>query len=362
MSFGTVAFGAISGVWLTHASDTPERVVINWLTDTPAPTTVKYGADAASLKTAGSGKIETLHRAEVEYPKDGAALIYEISDESGRAERFTANPYPQRKGVLKVVFIGNLGYAPDPNFSAIAADKPNLIITCGDNVANLHEKGNEGIGAYKNMIAKFPRALVSSTPVLTALGNHDKEILPRGKKYPPHPSYDVSASTYREFFNLPQDEWKWEFSIPTHNARFIALDLCHTSDFGTTWQACSPFDADSEQFGWYAAALSKKGAPRAFTIINERNAVMRTVLGGIWRPQFEKNAAVVSGFGYYLERAEQNVPYFNTSLCAGTKYPDAFSKFIRAEAGYLLLTFNPDGSVRAELKSISGEVLDASSL
>ena len=54
--------------------------------------------------------------------------------------------------------------------------------------------------------------------------------------------------------------------------------------------------------------------------------------------------------------------FYNTSLNAGDKYPDVFSKFIKAEGGYLLLTFAKGKDVRADLKSLAGEVLDSSAI
>ena len=57
---------------------------------------------------------------------------------------------------------------------------------------------------------------------------------------PQEPVYDVNATAFRTFFELPDDEWKWHFDVPGFDVRFIALDLNHTSDMGTTWQACGP--------------------------------------------------------------------------------------------------------------------------
>ena len=63
--------------------------------------------------------------------------------------------------------------------------------------------------------------------------------------------YDVDATAFRTFFPLPGDGWKWHFDLPDFRVRFVALDLNHISDRGTTWQTCHDFGPDSEQFRWY---------------------------------------------------------------------------------------------------------------
>jgi hypothetical protein len=61
----------------------------------------------------------------------------------------------------------------------------------------------------------------------------------------------VCRDPFLHFFELPGEEWKWSFDLPAFDARFIALDLNHISDLGTTWQTCHPFLPGSEQFEWY---------------------------------------------------------------------------------------------------------------
>lgn len=85
---------------------------------------------------------------------------------------------------------------------------------------------------------------------MPVLGNHDREIRPRGKNPPEELVYDVDARAFRRFFALPDDEWKWTFVIPNFDVRFIALDLNHIEDRGNSWQTCHLFDIDSAQYKW----------------------------------------------------------------------------------------------------------------
>ena len=57
-----------------------------------------------------------------------------------------------------------------------------------------------------------------------------------GQEQPPaEPVYDVGATAFRTFFALPGDGWKWHFDVPAFGVRFVALDLNHIQDRGTTW-------------------------------------------------------------------------------------------------------------------------------
>jgi len=96
---------------------------------------------------------------------------------------------------------------------------------------------------YGDLIDAYPE-LFRSVSFLPALGNHDREIRPRGDKPPAEPVYDVEATAFRKFFELPDDEWKWHFDVPDLGVCFVALDLNHIQDLGTTWQTCHPFDQE----------------------------------------------------------------------------------------------------------------------
>jgi hypothetical protein len=106
--------------------------------------------------------------------------------------------------------------------------------------------GSSRGGAVAMNINSGDTPLVLLCPAWKAwgIGNHDKEIRPRGSKPPEEPVYDINATAFRRFFELPGDEWKWHFDIPDFDVRFVALDLNHISDFGTTWQACHSFKKD----------------------------------------------------------------------------------------------------------------------
>ena len=131
------------------------------------------------------------------------------------------------------------------------------------------------------MIDQYPD-LFRSTPFMPVLGNHDREIRPRGPKPPAEPVYDIEAKAFRNFFELPDDEWKWHLDLADFGVRFVALDLNHISDMGTTWQTCHPFDKDSAQYPWYDKLMNGPLPPLVVTLYNERNASVRAQVGGSW--------------------------------------------------------------------------------
>ena len=173
----------------------------------------------------------------------------------------------------------------------------------------------------------------------------------------------MHAAAYREFFALPGDEWKWHFDLPAFDVRFLALDIEHISDFGTTWQTCHAFDAGSEQFAWFRQTMAQTKAGFVFSLMNEKQSSLHGATKGLWHEQFRKGSALITGFGYFAERAELDggLPYFNTCLKGdGAAYRDRQSKFFASQENYLLLTFQRGvDTMNVQIKNLLGQVLDS---
>lgn len=303
----------------------------------------------------------TLHHVEFPFVDEGAPLHYEVSVEGHPPVKGELRPAPTT--AWRVAVVADWGYAKKPDFTALRRDQPHVLVTAGDNVASQHQFNGVGVKdgtkAYATLIDSQPE-LFRSTPFLPALGNHDHEVRPRGPKPPAEAVYDIEATAFRKFFALPEPEWNWRFDYPKFGARLLALDLHHISDFGTTWQTGHDFAAGSEQQRWYDEQSAAAGARHLVTIQNERNSTMRSKAG--WGALFARSRALITGFGYFAERAEPagTPPYFNTSLGGkGADYRDPASKFFAQEDNYLLLTFPADGGpLVVEVKTLDGRVLD----
>ncbi|MGC4005648.1 MAG: hypothetical protein QM811_22020 [Pirellulales bacterium] len=244
--------------WLSYSGNTPDAIVVSWRTAKPCASIVEYGPDDTLGRSIVRLEPTTLHHVEIPLDDIALKLRYRVLDSDKQASAiFTCVVDPGDE--FRVAVVAN--WQGRPKLDALMADRPHLLMTCGDNIADLHRAC--GVGAtdcvepYAALIAAYPD-LFRTTPFMPILGNHDREIRPRGDKPPAEPVYDVEATAFRKFFVLPDDEWKWRFDVPKFGLRFLALDLNHISDQGTTWATCHPLDAESEQLRWYRATGSNR--------------------------------------------------------------------------------------------------------
>ncbi len=354
------ASAEITKIWLTHRTTDPSKIVVNWETAKPGNSIVRYGLSPDYTETAAIDENTTLHHVEIPIPQRDRTYHYSISTGDQISTDATFKAYPT--DVLRVAVAAD--WQGRPNLPGLIRDDVHLLLTAGDNISSVHQlcgPGNKDcIKPYAELIDHYP-GLFRSVPFMPVLGNHDKEVRPRGSTPPAEPVYDIDATAFRRFFELPGDEWKWHFDSSDFDVRFVALDLNHTSDMGTTWQACHPLDENSEQFQWYRDLMSGPSPRFVVTLYNERNASVRPKAGGGWHKTFRKGTIAITGFGYYAERAEvDGFTYYNTSLSGkGDRYPDPHSEFLQSEDSYILLTFTKKPpQMMVEIKSLGGKVLD----
>jgi hypothetical protein len=349
----------IKRIWLSHAAGDPSALVVNWETSVPSPSVVEFGEGPELGERIVSETPATRHHLSIPFGDGDGRLHYRVGAGDGISAIHSVKRYPRDE--LRIAVVADWGYAPGRDFSALLLDDPHLLLTAGDNVASLHEAGREGTKAFAALIDAHPD-LFRSIPFLPILGNHDREIRPRGPKPPDQPVYDVEATAFREFFALPGDEWKWCFEIPAFDLALVALDLNHIQDHGTTWQSCHAWQTDSPQFRWYADTMRELHAGFVVTLMNEKRTALEQAGKGAWLGQFTKGSALVTGFGYFAERAALpgGVPCFNTCLKGdGDLYPDPESRFQARVDSYLLFTLKAGApAMTAELKGLDGTVLD----
>ena len=362
-SSGIAIAAPIERVWLTHAARDPSKIVINWETDTPGDSAVEFGtSDKLGQRVAAEEKL-TLHHVEIPLEQRDVACHYRVRSGADVSAVSSFKGCPTKD--LRIAVVGDWGYAMGKDVSAIVRDDVHLLLTVGDNVPSLHEKGKEGSRAFSALIDAH-RDLFRRTPFMPILGNHDREITGRGPKPPAHAVYDVEAAAYREFFALPGDEWKWHFDIPGFDLRLIALDLNHIQDFGTTWQTCHAWQPDSPQFKWYAETMAATTSGFVLTLMNEKQGQLAGLTKGAWHEHFRKGSALVTGFGYFADRAllTGGLPYFNTCLKGdGDLYKDPQSQFHAREDNYLLITLTAGApTLKLQFKNLRGEVLDTTEI
>lgn len=354
----------IEAVWLTHRSATPEKTVVNWASVRPGPARVFYGADAACATEAASGGTGTLHHVEIATPQPGATVFYRVETGAQKSEtqRFQTCP---ADGV-RVAVVGDWGYAGKPDLTALKADQPHMLMTVGDNVASIINPKQPGDKAYVQPYIGMLRseaAFFASTPFLPILGNHDKQVGPRVNKRPGAGSetYDIDATAYLSVFALPGEGWTWAFTIPQADVTFLALDLHHLSDFGTTFQTSHDHRRGSVQFEWYDAQTRAATSGFVVTLLNA-DSRCRNLEKGAWGEMFSRGTVFITGYGYYAERAVESngFPYYNTCVAkSGDVYRDPKAVVCEPVSSYMLLTFDKArGLMTVDLKRLDGSVID----
>jgi hypothetical protein len=357
---GSSFAAGIERIWLSHRSNDPSQLVVNWETERPGNSVVRFGATGREVQTVAVEENVTLHHVEIPLAQRDATYHYTVATGQERSAEATLKAYPTE--TLRVAVVAD--WQAQPKLDAVARDDVHLLLTAGDNIDCLHRLCGAGVKdctkPYSRLVANYPE-LFRTTPFMPILGNHDREIRPRGSRPPAEPVYDIEATSFRKFFELPDDEWKWHLDIPEFAVRLVALDLNHISDRGTTWQTCHPFDKSSAQYQWYDRMTGTGKAGFLVTLYNERNANMRAQEGGAWHQMFRRGTIAITGFGYYAERAEvDGFPYYNTSLGGkGDRYPDPQSKFFESADNYILLTFTRSPrTMTVALKGLDGTTLD----
>jgi hypothetical protein len=355
----TPTHAQVERVWLTYQTNDPSHLIVNWETSKPSSSVVNFGHSSKYDRVASREGSRTRHQVEIAIPDKDVTWHYSVGAGTEATPDATFKGAPTLE--LRIAVVADWGYAPGRDLSSLLKDDPHLLLTAGDNVPGLHAKGREGVKAFGALIDQAPE-LFRSVPFMPVLGNHDKEVRPRGPKPPAEPVYDVDATAYREFFALPGDEWKWHFDIPEFDVRILALDIQHISDFGNTWQTCHAFDSGSEQFRWFRERMDETRAGFVISLINEKQSSLNGATKGIWHQQFVRASALISGFGYFAERAEleEGLAYFNTCLKGdGDVYKDPRTKFLAREDNYLLITFKRgEESMTVQFKNLRGEVMD----
>jgi hypothetical protein len=358
------AFSQINSIWLTHKSSDPSHIVVNWKSETKGNSKVYYGTTSSYESSVIKEDNSFIHHVEILLEKRDVLYHFMVKTNQEKSTDHTFKSYPSESGELRIAVVGNWGYSENVDLKNLVKDDPHLLVSCGDNIANLHALCGQGtkdcIEPYLNLIASEPE-LFAHIPFMPILGNHDKEIRDRGEKYPLIATYDINATAFRSFFELPDEEWKWRFRIPEFNVSLFALDIQHITDYGTTWQTCHDFHKGSEQYEWYKKQTEETIDDFIITFHNAKNDRIRMPENGSWHDLFKKGTAVITGYGYFMEKAEvDGFPYFNSSLKVGDIYADEFYKKLEVKPGYILMTFRKNNPLEIVIKSLDGQILDKS--
>lgn len=354
------ATAQIRQIWLNYCRHEPTHIVVNWISEQPGNSKIYWGSTPEYGYSSEILEETTLHRIEIPLNLQSERVYYKLVSGDQESATLSFKNYAGLGDSLRIAVIANIGYMKG-HLDSLEREVPDLLMTCGDNVPDLHKLCGAGelncIAPYLELIGRYP-ALFASTSFMPILGNHDKEIRPRGAEPPAIAVYDTNATAFRKFVELPDKEWVWSFQLPDFDVSFLALDLNHTYDVGTTWQSCHDFTLNSSQYQWYKEQVERNDASILITLMNEKNETVRNMENGIWNPLLKSNTAVITGCCYMAEWAQTDgVHYFNTSAIAGDVFPDPYSKSLYREDGYLMLVFHKNAPLRVDMKKLNGELL-----
>ncbi len=331
----------ITRIWLSYNATEPQNIVINWYSAEPGNSEAELMFDDNSRIVVKLDENVQIHHVEVPLVHEQVKYRYKVKTNNQTSEWHSFRGITSEEPV-RIAVIADWAFAVDADISVILDENPALIVTGGDNIQGLFlcgENGdNKSIESYLRLVDSFPD-LFQTVPFMPALGNHDKQLYPRGKKAPEgYDLYDTNAVAFRNFFELPGREWMWALNVPHTNLRLLVLDLNHIRDHGTTWQACHSFGPGSEQFIWYKYEVECNPCKQIVTIYNGENMTVRKMAGGIWKPLTQNSDIIISGSGYFAEYTIiGKTPYLNSSLVAGDLWPDPLAEYSRSEASYIMI-------------------------
>jgi hypothetical protein len=122
------AFGQVERIWLTHQSNDPSKLVVNWMTKEPGSSMVQYGnTDQYGQEVIIDGKT-SLHHVEIPLPERDAVYHYRVSTGNQTSSDATFKAYPH--DLLRVAVAADWQSTPD--LSVIMKDDVHLLLTAGD--------------------------------------------------------------------------------------------------------------------------------------------------------------------------------------------------------------------------------------
>lgn len=358
---GSARADYITRIWLTHPTSDASTLMVNWETDTPQPSRVNYGPDAALTEYVERDTPVTLHQLTIPFPESGT-LFYRVASGSQCSAIHRVKTY--RGDALRIAVASD--WQDHPDLAALLADSPHLLLSGGDMVSGLMSLSRPGdqenTVPFSTLIDAYP-ALFAQTPFMPVLGNHDRQIYPRLLAPPPQPIYDLKATAFQRFFPLPDPGRTWHLDIAPFDVRIFGLDLSHTPNAGTTWQSCQAFDIGSAQLKWYREGMESSTQRYVLTVYNEWHHLVSKLADGAWMRVARQGSAAISGFGLFAERADfEGFPCFNTALKVGDVYGNGGrTRFYQKAPSYLLITIPRDGGpMIAELKGLLGTTMNRS--
>lgn len=134
--FASSASAQVERIWLTHRTNDPSKIVVNWTTKKPGESQVRFGPTKDYGQLIGVSGFTTFHRVEIPVGKKDAEVHYSVNSDGQVSPDATFKTYPT--DVLRVAVVAN--WQGKPKLQALMKDKIHLLLTAGDNIPDLHSK------------------------------------------------------------------------------------------------------------------------------------------------------------------------------------------------------------------------------
>ena len=204
----------ITRIWLSFKTNTPSHLIINWQSSEPGNSKVYLMIGETEFFSTNIDEKVIIHHVEVPLKQTNVEYKYMVRTNSQKSKWNTFQGMPT-KTPLKIAIFANWGFAAYADISGVLNEKPAFIATCGDNISSLFEYGKQGnihcVESYLKLVDAHPE-LFNHIPFMPALGNHDKQLFPRGSKPPAnYMIYDTLSTAFTKFFELPDGRMEMEF-------------------------------------------------------------------------------------------------------------------------------------------------------
>jgi len=216
------------GPYLQHVTQT--SITIMWETTEAAGSRVDYGPTPAFGRSAGSAEPVTIHEVTITGLEPETRYHYRVASGDASSEPATFETAIRPDTPFRFCVWGDSQSHPEvfaPIAAAMAKEKPRLAMCVGDSVSE-----GDNYGQWKERLFDPAAALMRTTPVYIAIGNHEN-----------------NSHWFYDYVSYPAPENYYAFSYG--NARFVIVDTQQD------------YSAQSAQYQWLEKELASPEAQHA---------------------------------------------------------------------------------------------------
>lgn len=106
----STATAQVQRIWLTHRTNDPSKIVVNWETKEPGNSFVRYGLSQTYTSSVAVDEAVTLHHVEIPVPERDTTYHYSVGTGNQASADATFKAYPSRDRRITSGFRAEVGY------------------------------------------------------------------------------------------------------------------------------------------------------------------------------------------------------------------------------------------------------------